>query len=191
VESEPGVGTAFHVYLPASEKALDDVKEVHKSPIVGQGRVLVMDDEEMIRSVAKEMLTRIGFEVEVAGEGAEAVERYEKARDSGKPFDAVILDLTVPGGMGGEETIERLLKIDPGVTAVVSSGYFDNPIMSDCRKYGFKGMVAKPYDLGDLSEALNGALKGRTSVNPAPLQYYAIGDGELPKERGPRETASY
>jgi PAS domain S-box-containing protein len=191
VESETGVGTVFHVYLPASEKAFDDVKEGNARPLVGQGRILVMDDEEMIRSVAKEMLTHIGFEVEVASEGAEAVERYEKARDSGEPFDAVILDLTVPGGMGGEETIEKLLRIDPGVTAIVSSGYFDSPIMSDCRKYGFSGMVTKPYDLGDLSEALNAALKGRTRVNPAPSQSYVIRDSKLPKERSARETGLY
>jgi CheY-like chemotaxis protein len=113
-------------------------------------RVLVMDDEELIRDLSGEVLAYLGYEVCLAKDGAEAVTAYQKATDSGRPFDLVILDLTIPGGLGGRETIQQLRKIDPDVRAVVSSGYSDDPVMSDFKAYGFVGVLTKPYTSDDL-----------------------------------------
>jgi CheY-like chemotaxis protein len=104
------------------------------------------------------MLIYIGYDVEVAREGDEAIERYKKARETGRAFDAVILDLTVPDGMGGDQVIGKLREIDPEVKAIASSGYADDPIMSEYKKYGFSGVVAKPYEIKKLSEVLHGII---------------------------------
>ena len=100
------------------------------------------------------MLSAAGYEVEPTSDGAEAIDRYAKAKESGQPFDAVILDLTVPGGMGGKETIQKLLEIDPDVKAIVSSGYSNDPIMSKFREYGFSAIATKPYSVGELERIL-------------------------------------
>ncbi|MCF8128128.1 MAG: response regulator [Deltaproteobacteria bacterium] len=113
-----------------------------------------MDDEEMLRKLARQMLERMGYALETVKDGAEAIETYKKQKDSGTPFDAVILDLTIKGGMGGEPTMQQLLKIDPDVKAIVSSGYFNDPVMSDFEKYGFMGALSKPYEKKALKEAL-------------------------------------
>ena len=113
-----------------------------------------MDDEEMLRNLARQMLERMGYTVETVGDGLKAIEKYKKRKDSSEPFDAVILDLTIKGGMGGEKTIQELLKIDPNVKAIVSSGYFNDPVMSDFEKYGFMGTLSKPYEKKALKEAL-------------------------------------
>ncbi len=113
-----------------------------------------MDDEEIILEVVSEILSGFGCEVESAWDGKQAVDMYEKAMASDHPFAAVIMDLTVPGGMGGKEAIEKLRGIDPNVKAIVSSGYSTDPVMSDFRKYGFCGMITKPFKIEDLSEVL-------------------------------------
>lgn len=155
VESEVGVGTTFYIYLPASDKKILDKKEVEGGLIKGQGKVLIMDDEESIRDLVSNILVGIGYKVEFAKDGAEAIELYKRARESGQPFDAVILDLTIPGGMGGKETIKRLLEIDPEVKAIVSSGYSNDPIMAEFSEYGFMDVIAKPYRIEELSRALH------------------------------------
>ena len=160
VESEPGVGTIFHIYLPASEKAMIGDKDSDRSVVAGEGKILLMDDEEMIRDMASEMLSLLGYEVDVARDGEEAVELYCLAKDSDNPYAAVILDLTVPGGMGGRETIRRLMEIDPDIRAIVSSGYSHDPIMSDHKRHGFSGVVAKPYSAEELSRTLDSVIKG-------------------------------
>lgn len=109
------------------------------------GKVLVMDDDEMVRFVAGETLKRYGFEVEFASDGSEAVELYRERRLAGAPFLAVILDLNIPGGMGGEETMQRLLEIDPQAKGYVSSGRTDDPVMVNYREFGFAGTIEKPY----------------------------------------------
>jgi nitrogen-specific signal transduction histidine kinase/ActR/RegA family two-component response regulator len=154
-ESDTDTGTAFHIYLPASKKEIFMVKSVVEEKLLhGQGKILFMDDKKSVREMVTEMLADLGYEVECAGEGQEAIELYIKAKEAKKPFDAVILDLTVAGGMGGQETIRRLLEIDPEVKAIVSSGYNSDPIMSEYSKYGFKGVIAKPYGIKKLGEVL-------------------------------------
>ncbi len=158
VESEPGTGTTFHIYLPASLRQCPTEADSDEKVYTGQGKILIMDDEGIVRDVAGQMLRLIGYEVEFAADGSEMLEVYKKARESGEPYDAVIMDLTVPGGMGGKEAIGKLLEICPGVKAIVSSGYSNDPIMADYRKYGFCGVVAKPYKLQQLSQVLYEAL---------------------------------
>lgn len=157
IDSEPGEGTLVHVYLPAA-KAHPPGKE--KEMICkGSGRVLVMDDEELVRDVASEMLNVLGYEAEFAVEGKEAVELFAAARAEGRPFDLVILDLTVPGGMGGKETMQKLIEIDPKVRAIVSSGYSKDMILSEYKKFGFSGVIAKPYRVSEFSAAVKNALE--------------------------------
>jgi PAS domain S-box-containing protein len=154
VESEVGVGTSFMFYLPASKKPLitKDIKT--DKPRRGKGRILVMEDEESIQKTVKKILSQIGYEVEVVKDGAEAIDEYIKAKESKRPFDIIMMDLTIRGGIGGKETIKKLLEIDPHVKAIVSSGYFNDPIMAEYKKYGFKGVITKPYEIDELSELL-------------------------------------
>jgi two-component system, cell cycle sensor histidine kinase and response regulator CckA len=156
INSSSGAGTTVNIYLPAESQP----EEIHR-PIPSAGdkaspvkRVLVMDDEEMLRKLLRQMLELMGYAVETVKDGVEAIALYKSQKDSGEPFDAVVLDLTIKGGMGGEQTIRELLKMDPHVKAIVSSGYFDDPVMSDFQKYGFKGAIPKPYGKTDLKKAL-------------------------------------
>lgn len=161
VESEEGRGTSFIVTLPASQSAVVHHGGKKDQPVFGTGKVLVMDDEEMIRETAKEILTEIGYTVELAGNGDEAIDLYQSALQSGALFDAVIMDLTVPGGMGGKQTASRLREIDPHVRTIVSSGYSNDPIMANFREYGFDEVVSKPYDVGELSQKLAEVIHNR------------------------------
>ncbi|MDD5313093.1 MAG: PAS domain S-box protein [Dehalococcoidia bacterium] len=156
VESVLGSGATFYLYLPAS-MATSAPKQDQKEEIkpAGKARILVMDDEKEVREVTGHILKRIGYnDIKFAANGAETVKLYKAALESGRPFTVVILDLTIPGGMGGEETIKALLKIDPGVKAIVASGYADEAIMADYRGHGFSGMVAKPYTIEELQRAV-------------------------------------
>jgi PAS domain S-box-containing protein len=154
VESETGSGTSFSIYLPASDRqALREESQENKI-VRGEGRILIMDDDDRIQMILARILRYLGYEVEGASNGIEAIEKYRKAREEKNPFNAVILDLTVPGSMGGRETIQELLKLDPDVRAIVSSGYSTDAVMADYRKYGFSGIIAKPYKLEELSEVI-------------------------------------
>ena len=159
VESKFRRGTTFHIYLPSGNGKTSNQSAASRTeqeiPIFGEGRILVMDDEAMIRKLAGELLSYLGYKVDFALDGSEAVKRYKEALASKNPFDAVILDLTVKGGMGGKETIQELVKIDPKVVAVVSSGYCNDPGITDFAKYGFSGVVTKPYTMGELGEKMN------------------------------------
>ena len=160
VSSEEGIGSVFTFYLPASIKEALPSNEVGESvPLTGEGHILVMDDEEMIRDFLQTLLIELGYRVSLAKNGQEAIDLYQQVKESSQPFDAVIMDLTIPGGMGGKETIQTLLKIDPQIKAIVSSGYSNDPVMSDYKRYGFKGMVPKPYDVRKISECLQATLK--------------------------------
>lgn len=159
VASRVDEGTRVHIYLPAlsardsaSRDAVETAPPASDSPEAP--RVLVMDDEEMIRELLDQMLAHLGYETAVASDGQEAVDRYAESIREGRPYDVVILDLTVPGGMGGKEAIQELRAIDPSVTAVVSSGYATDAVISDFEQWGFKGRIAKPYQLSQLGELL-------------------------------------
>ena len=156
VESEPGKGTLFSIYLPATGKC--PLAEKPASPPAplnkGRGKILVMDDEELIRDVSTAMLRQLGYEPHAARDGEEAITRYLQAKKDGHPFDLVIMDLTVPGGMGGKETIAQLRRLDPQVKGVVSSGYANDPIMANFSEYGFCGVAPKPFSLQELSDLL-------------------------------------
>ncbi len=153
-ESAPGKGTSVFIYLPTvALEPLPAKTEDVKFSATG-GRILVMDDEEVIRDVVGEMLMYLGYDVRFAGDGAEAIRLYREALEASRPFHAVIMDLTIPGGMGGKETIAKLREIDAGVKAIVSSGYSNDPVMANFQEFGFIGVVTKPYKMKDLSETL-------------------------------------
>ena|SRR5690554_1494153 len=125
----------------------------------GQGRrILLMDDEPLIRNTVKEFLENYGYKVSVAEEGAEAVALYKKGKEMSTPFDVVIMDLTIPGGMGGKEAVKQILAFDPQAKVIVSSGYSNDPVMSDYEKYGFCNVVTKPYRMEELSEKIKKAV---------------------------------
>jgi len=156
VKSEVSKGTTFTVYLPATAETL---KEEAHMPIssaapVRAGKILVMDDEPVIRDVAGALISALGHSVEFATRGEEAVEKYKEARQAGKAYDVVILDLTIRGGMGGAETVRKLKEIDDKVKAVVSSGYSDDAMISRYRDQGFRAFLKKPYNVEDLREVL-------------------------------------
>jgi CheY-like chemotaxis protein len=153
VESELGTGTVFRIYLPASQGEVAPPPRQEKF-VRGSGAVLIMDDDEDMRKTTGDMLMRMGYTVDYADEGNAAIAKYRQAREAGRPFAAVIMDLTVPGGMGGKEAIGKLLEIDPAVRAIVSSGYSEDPVMADYRAYGFRGVAIKPYRIRELSEVV-------------------------------------
>jgi CheY-like chemotaxis protein len=153
-ESVLGKGSTFSIYLPATEKNVSAREAVEKVIMASDARVLLLDDDETIREVGTEMLEHLGCEVETAREGEQAVEQYLKAKEEGRPFDLVIMDLTIPGGMGGREAVEKLRAIDPQIRAIVSSGYANDPVMANYEAYGFNGVVAKPYKMEELSRVV-------------------------------------
>jgi PAS domain S-box-containing protein len=165
VSSNPGIGTTFYIYLPAILGLVDTPADqfVPSSSLMAENeaipttvqrtgpiRVLVMDDQEMILELVKDVLAESGFEVEVSRTGEEAVEHYRKALSLGRAYQVVIMDLTVPGGMGGKEALGQIKEIDPEVRAIVSSGYSNDPITSHYREYGFKAVLPKPFDIDEL-----------------------------------------
>ncbi len=158
VESQLGEGTTFTMYLPAIREKIREPAAVVPPVDVPSARVLVMDDEEMIREVTRNLLRALGHECELAEEGKSAVAMFKAARNGGRPFDLVLLDLTIRDGMGGGETLQELLAIDPEVKAIVSSGYSDDDILSDYQSQGFKMFLKKPYKLEDLQKAINSLL---------------------------------
>jgi PAS domain S-box-containing protein len=163
VESQPGTGTIFRFYLPASGRAAAGESRPQEMVLAGQGRVLVMDDDETVREIAGEMLKVIGYEVDFAVDGLEAVKSWIRARRLGKPFTVVLMDLTVRGGMGGREAAGKLLELDPAVKVIAASGYATDPVMTDYRQYGFSGAVHKPFRIQELSGAFLAALEGGVS----------------------------
>jgi PAS domain S-box-containing protein len=160
VKSKVGVGTTFHIYLPASGEKLPVMKTQTKGTLPGRGRILLMDDDEIVRFVTVNMLKQLGYEVESASNGEEAIEIYQNAMREGRSFEAVITDLTVRGGMGGRETAEKLLEADPAVKTIVFSGYSADPITSNFRDYGFKGFLCKPCQIEELGAVLHGVIEG-------------------------------
>ncbi len=165
VDSKVGKGAKISVYLPAS----DGVKEIEVSGLEelksGKGRILIMDDDSSVREVAGTMLIHLGYTVDYASDGAEALFKYARSLENDDPYGLVIMDLTIPGGMGGLEAMDRLKEIDPRVCAVVSSGYSNDRIISDYSKHGFKGVITKPYKIEDLGKVVHDILIVRGSFN--------------------------
>ena len=158
VDSEPGLGATFTCLIPSAQ---GETKKPVKAPQTtapfmrsGKGHILVMDDEEMIRQIAEDMLSILGYESDVAKDGEEMLAMYSEAAEAGNPFDLVIMDLTISGGMGGKEAAEKLLEMDPLACAVVSSGYSNDPIMEDPPSFGFIAAIQKPYTVQELSNRM-------------------------------------
>jgi CheY-like chemotaxis protein len=150
VESTLGVGTTFHIYLPVFEGHQHNRKSGEEGAFSASGgSILVMDDEDSIRDMMGDILSSYGYTVDFARNGEEAISLYQD-----NAYDVVILDLTIPGGMGGKETMKELLLIDPYVKVIVSSGYSSDPIMSDYKQYGFRDVMAKPYKIEELGEVI-------------------------------------
>ncbi len=161
VSSTVNTGSTFTLHLPSIGETIPDCRIVLDTQTVRDtngGSVLVMDDEEMILELAAGLLEEIGYQVTMCHDGTEAIRHYKAARDSGKPFSAVIMDLTIPGGMGGIEAAKEILGIDPAARLIVSSGYSDSPVMSDYISYGFAGAIAKPYRVSELAHILRSSL---------------------------------
>lgn len=150
-----GNGTSFHVLIPASQKVA--TKKVSAENILTKvkGRILLMDDEKIILNVTQKLLEHLGYSVVLASNGDQAICSYKKALEENRKFDIVILDLTIPAGAGGKEVLSELIKIDPDINAVVSSGYSHDPVMANYKSYGFKGVICKPYNLNELSNCLS------------------------------------
>ena len=175
VASEIGVGATFTLYFPASTGVRAAKKrENAKSLSAGMGTILIMDDEESVRQITGDALARFGYTAAFAENGRRAIELYQQAMEAGKPFDAVIMDLTIPGGMGGKETLQCLIEIDPAVKAIVCSGYSSDPVMAEYRSHGFAGVVAKPYRIQHLVETVSRVIaekgSGKGTGATAPVQ---------------------
>lgn len=156
-KTTPGAGSTFRVYLPAaaSKARLADGAAVPASSPQRPVKILVMDDEAAVRHLSRELLRALGHGVEVALHGQEALDKYREATATGTPFDIVILDLTVRGGMGGAETVKKLREMDPAVKAIVSSGYSDDAALADQMKHGFQACLEKPYGINELRAMVN------------------------------------
>ena len=154
VESTGAEGATVAFYLPASGAIVPSV--AHKSGIVEKGceNILLMDDDDLIRVTLEDLFNELGYTVTAVDCGEAAIVEYKKAFDEGHPFDAVILDLTVPGGLGGVETLKRLREINPGVKAIVGSGYANDPVMANHQEYGFHAIFSKPFNVIELSNTL-------------------------------------
>lgn len=152
VESQEGKGTTFNVYLPASQAEPIPEKTERKAPPTG-GRILIIEDNRIIAQTLSELLGMHGFQVDLAREGLEGLKLYQKSMSNTK-YDVVLMDLVIPGGMGGKEAIGQLQKLDPKVKAVVISGYFHDPVMADCKKYGFDAAFPKPFKIKDLVQGI-------------------------------------
>jgi CheY-like chemotaxis protein len=169
VESEINVGSTFTIYLPAAARvsAAEEKQRSATGPITGDGRVLIVDDEEAIRDLVEFTLTHLGYSVSTAGTALAGVELYRQKLEAGERFDLVILDLTLPGGMGGKEALKRLIEIDSTVNAIVSSGYATDATMSRYQDFGFRGVIAKPYEASELGRIVHDAIEpSREKVAP-------------------------
>jgi PAS domain S-box-containing protein len=154
IASQPNTGTTVSMYLPASDRQIVSPEAGAELTPMANNKILVMDDEAMLRDVTRDILEMVGYRVETACNGEEAIQIYTQAQRGDSPFGAVILDLTVKGGMGGRETIKRLQEIDPDIKAIVVSGYSNDPVMSNFKEYGFFDALHKPYRLEDLERSL-------------------------------------
>lgn len=174
-DSEPGAGATFHLYLPATDEKAPRHRSQPHAWIRGNGRILIMDDEATIRKVMRKTLTKLGYEVEEAEDGQEALEMQERALASSQPFDVACLDLTIPGGMGGDRIINSMHERDPRLKAVACSGYSDNPIIANYQDHGFCAVLRKPFNLHELAEKIGELTGSRPPTGPLPVVAAAPG----------------
>jgi CheY-like chemotaxis protein len=173
VESQVHVGTTFTIYLPTAAHQEELPVEAPRKltpAMFGTGRVLVVDDEDAIRDLVEFTLTRLGYEVSQAATALQGVDMYQEEFKARKRFDVVILDLTLPGGMGGKEALKKLIEIDPTVNAIVSSGYATDATMSRYQDFGFRGVIAKPYEAAELGKIVHDVIAS-SRVNVVSLNY--------------------
>ena len=164
IKSTEGTGTVVTLYLPAAPKAEHSDNLIPTTPQLFHGKVLVMDDEELLRDVATGLFEQLGMDVVCARDGEEAVVLFKAALDSNAPFTLVFLDLTVPGGMGGEQTMAEIRQLSPAATGIVASGYADSPILSQPQKYGFAGKIGKPFRKAELQQVLEAVFHKTGSI---------------------------
>jgi CheY-like chemotaxis protein len=160
VTSREGIGASFHVYLPASSNAPSAGNATAPKGRPVQARILIMDDEALVRSMLSRMLERLGHRVTATSDGAEAIDTYLKAKNDRAPFDAVIVDLTVPSGIGGLSVLDALLRADPSAKVIVSSGYSTDATMANAEDHGFAGVIPKPFSLEQVRSTLEEVLGG-------------------------------
>jgi PAS domain S-box-containing protein len=161
IKSKIGVGTDVEIYIPASENQVT-VRDQQESRIEnGDGQILVMDDEKLVRDLSIQFLSHLGYAVKAVPDGESAIEAYKQSLKMKRPFELVIMDLTIPGGMGGKEAIQKLKEIDPNIKAIVSSGYSNDPVLANYKKFGFKAVLAKPYKIETLSTLISRLLNGK------------------------------
>ncbi len=160
VQSVPGQGATFDIYLPALETPPEEQGHTAGPVAKGLHRILVMDDDGVVLGVVRRMLERLGYAVDTVTDGQSALARYREALEAGSPYHVVLMDLTIPGGMGGRETIGKLLEIDPEARAIVSSGYSNDPVMAEYRAHGFRAVMAKPYDMRELRRTVESVIAG-------------------------------
>lgn len=159
VSSTPGKGTTFTIFLPATSQSSEKrIVVLQEGKVHSKARVLVMDDESMIRALVERMLNQFGHECVVTEDGSQAIPAYQQAMSEGRPFDIVMMDLTIPGGIGGKEAIVEILRIDPQAKVIVSSGYANDPVMANYEQYGFSGVIAKPFTMDELSKRIEKVL---------------------------------
>lgn len=162
VESVEGEGTTFHVHFPAYKKeTAREGAHTGRTEEDRKGRVLILDDEEMVLNIGKELLKHLGYDVTAAKSGEEAIGLYRQAMELKSPFNAVILDLAIPNGLGGREVLRELVHMDPQVKAIISSGYLNDPIVARFGEYGFLDVLTKPYDARELDEKLKKVIKNK------------------------------
>lgn len=154
VESEPGKGTTFYIYIPATKKEPAEPKKVEERKVSKGGRILVLDDEPMMREIMLKFLEHLGFNAVAVDDGRDAINMYIKEKESGTPFNALIFDMTIKGGMGGREAIEEIRKYDKDILAFVMSGYHEDPVLAHPQDYGFNGGLCKPFTLEELEAML-------------------------------------
>jgi len=188
VDSEPGIGTIFFIYLPASKGKIAQKGSEEDGKYSGGGKILIMDDQESIRNLLGKMLSIMNCECESAEDGASAIDKYIAAKNAGAPFDVVFMDLTIPGGMGGKDAIEALLRFDQSIVAIVASGYSNDPIMSNFQDYGFKGRLDKPFKMQDLARLMNSLMKGKRPLRAK--KGGAETNSSLPRIQPPKPPAS-
>ena len=157
VSSAVGKGSTFTIYLPSTREPFterEDAGEMLAAGFLPGLPILVMDDEEVVRDITKEILGHFGYLVVTCNSGEEAICLYKAARESSAPFFAVIMDLTIPGGMGGKETAQQILAIDPAARLIVSSGYSNDPVIAEYKNHGFSAAVKKPYNGDEIARVL-------------------------------------